>query len=689
MPPEPRSATAATTAAATDETTHVAQATRVEANESIDGSDHWLAPLVAVASVLVALVPIAVSVARAVHRQWLPIGDNAFFSLRAGDVLTRHHPLLGTWTSASTSAGVNFNNPGPLFFDLVAIPQRLAPGGAGLAVGTALLNGAAVVGIACFAHRRGGPLLAAAAMAVTATLSWSMGSELLYDPWQPHSLLMPFLLFIVLVWSTSCGDRPALPWAVAVGSLIVETHLTYGLLVPVLGAWAVIGLGLDVRRRAREEPTEWGALRRRTLVALGVAGLVAALCWAQPIIEQFTGPGRGNLSRLAQGTRSSELPTAGLRLGTQLTASILSLPPWWLRPSFTHAFLPPEGGTIPGAVGVAAAEVPSTAVAVLSLGALLAILGLWWWLSRRDRDLTSSRAAITGMIAVAGALLTASRVPVSTFGVAQHQFRWLWPIGAFTVLALVAIPARRLVRRVTPLALAGTFALVTLVVAVLNLPKSNEVAGPQVDAWSIPVMRDLDAQLRQIPDRGPLLLDVRNLTFAEPFSMSIMAELQRQHVEFVIDDEVTLRQVGPSRRFNGHNADARIFYRRGDDVLTPPPGARQVARHNALSPSERAELSRLEGQARRLAEQGRVRLTQRGQAQVRAGRLPGFRDTSGGQHLNAQAVLATRALSGAVRSNFVVLDGPTGRLLRRYADLQFHWDRETVAVFAAPLTSKP
>jgi len=650
-----------------------------------DGTHHGLPTLLAVASVVVALVPIAVSVARAVHQRWLPIGDNAYFSLRAGDVFTRHTPLLGTWTSASTSAGINFNNPGPLFFDVLAIPQRLAPGGPGLAVGTSLLNGAAVVGIAWLAHRRGGPLLATAAMAVTTALAWSLGSELLYDPWQPHSLLLPFLFFIVVVWSTSCGDLVALPFAVAVGSLIVETHLSYGVLIPVLGAWAVVALVLDLRRRARQDSTTWPALRRQTWAALCAAGAVAALCWAQPVIEQLTGPGQGNVSRLAQGTRVTGLPTAGLRLGTRLTASVLSLPPWWLRPSFTHAFLPPEGGTIPGAVGVAAVRVPSAPVAVISLAFLFAIFGACWWVSRRHRDVTGSRAAITAAMAVAAALLTASRMPVATLGVAQHQFRWLWPIGAFTVLALVTTPARQLAHRVPASLLAGAFAVVTVVVAGLNIPRSNEVAGPQADAWSIPVVRDLDTQLRQLDDRGPLLLDLRNLTFAEPFSTSLMAQLQRQHVEFVVDDEVTLRQVGTSRRFNGRNADARIFYRRGDATLSPPPGARQVARHDALSSAERAELDRLQGEVRRLAEQGQVRLTGRGRAAVGAGRLPGFRADSGGQRLDVQAILGMRALLAGVRSGWVATRGANGRLLRRYANLQFRWDRETVAVYLTPL----
>ena len=55
----------------------------------------------------------------------MPIGDDSFFSIRAWDVFTEHPPLLGTWTSASQSVGTNINNPGPLFFDLLAVPVRV------------------------------------------------------------------------------------------------------------------------------------------------------------------------------------------------------------------------------------------------------------------------------------------------------------------------------------------------------------------------------------------------------------------------------------------------------------------------------------------------------------------------------------------------------------------------------------
>ena len=100
-----------------------------------------LAPVVVAG--IAAVTPFVVATVRAIRDGWYPIGDNAFFALRARDVLTEHHPLLGTWTSASLSVGRNLNNPGPLLFDLLAVPAKADPA-AGLAIGVAAVNVAAI-----------------------------------------------------------------------------------------------------------------------------------------------------------------------------------------------------------------------------------------------------------------------------------------------------------------------------------------------------------------------------------------------------------------------------------------------------------------------------------------------------------------------------------------------------------------
>src|SRR5262245_65841761 len=112
-----------------------------------------------VASATIAIVPIAVATTRAIHDGWIPTGDNALFAIRARDLFTHNLPLLGSWSSASLNTSTQLKHPGPLYFDLLAVPARLGASGAGVAFGAALLNALSIVGIAVFAYRRGGALV--------------------------------------------------------------------------------------------------------------------------------------------------------------------------------------------------------------------------------------------------------------------------------------------------------------------------------------------------------------------------------------------------------------------------------------------------------------------------------------------------------------------------------------------------
>ncbi|MGI8796881.1 MAG: hypothetical protein ACR2IR_09935 [Acidimicrobiia bacterium] len=618
-------------------------------------------------------MPIAVATARALHRGWLPVGDNAYFAIRARDVLTADPPLVGTGSSASLSAGTGINNPGPLLFDLLAVPVRLGDGVAGLAVGVALLNGLAVLGVAILAHRRGGPLLATAAMAAAAALCWAMGSQLLFEPWQPHSLVLPFFCFLMLVWSITCGDLVALPWAAGVGSLLLQTHLSYAFLVPALGAWAVLGLVLVLRREQRRDPGSWPGLRRRARRAGAVAGLVLAVCWAQPLVEQLTSEGEGNLTRLVTGVDDQE-QTIGYDLGTRLVASVVSLPPWWFRPSFGEAFLLFEGW-----------QPPSLGVAAASLTVLAGVLAWCVWDARRRRDRVSALAVVTAVVALLVGLATAGRGPFIFEFIAPHVLRWLWPIGAFVTFAVVATLARRLGRRPARTSwLVGTFALVTAVFAALNLPSSNQAQGPSADEWSIPVLRDLGRQMTVLEDQGPLLVDLEGTGFDDPYGVAVMAELQRRRVSFLVDDPVLVRQLGPARRFTGTNAQAVLFVRIGDDTRVAPPGARRAAIREGLTPEEQTELSALKTSIAEYVDESRLRLTRRGEEVLR--RLePEVAEQSSVEGLDAEALLESRALVTLAEADLLAVDDEWARRFDRYADLQDRWDRETVALFLGPV----
>lgn len=627
-------------------------------------------------SVFAAVLPVAIATGRAIRDGWIALGDNALFVIRSRDLFSEHLPLLGTYSSASLTAGEHLNHPGPLYFDLLAVPDRLVESGAGVAVGVAAINSLCIVGIAWFAYRRGGALLGSLAMAATAALCWTMGSELLYEPWNPHSVLLPFLLFLFLVWSLADGDLLALPFSVAAGSLVVQTHLSYVLLVPLLGAWGVAGAAISLRLQRRRNPAAWAERRQQVLRWAAVGGAVLVVCWLQPVIEQFTSDGSGNITRLVESARGSEAQTIGFGLGARVVATVISVPPWWFPPSMKEDFT--KGW-----------DAPSLQIAVLTLGALLTILVWCAWDARRRRDHVAWWAIATAVVALAAALVTAGQGPVTIFGtVTAHTFRWLWPMGAFVFFAVVAANVRRLTGSATVSPrLIGVFVLATVAVAALTVPRADDGLSPNSQQYAIPAIRDLNRHMGALEGQGTLVIDGVHETFATPYGWAVIAELQRRGIPFVARKPGTVRQLGPTRRFNGHNAKAELFLIQGEGALGSPPGSRRAALGEGLPAADQRELMRLKTQIGAYLQQHGVPLNARGRSALDAGALPTLAASSD-QTPDAAALMATRELDVMIRDRYITLDDVWAHRFKRYAGLQHEWDQQTVALFVRPISNE-
>jgi hypothetical protein len=518
----------------------------------------WIRRLAAVCTAA-AILPIVVAALRAITHDWLPVGDNAYFALRAGDVLTEHHPFLGTWTSASLTAGLHMNNPGPLFFDTLALPVKLG-GDAGLVLGVTLINIGAIVGTAIVAYRQSGARAVVVAMTAATALGWTMGSELLFSPWQPNALLFPALCFFVMVWALTCGDLAVLPWAVGVASFIVQTHVGYAVVVPVLAAWGV-GAGAIRLMRSGVPDQDGRALRGRVLRTAGAAAAVALVCWAQPLYEQLFGDGRGNLGRLLSSVGAPG-ETVGLSDAPRYVASVLALPPWWSRPSMSETL-------------VTGSERPSLLASVLGLAVVVALLAAALVVAVRFRDNAGAAAAATGLVMVCLAAVAVAAVPISLFGFApSHQVLWLWPLGAFVTLAVI-IPLTA--PSGGPFGGAPMVLLTALAVVLgaLNIPAMNARLGPADSAESMPAVRELVSELAPLRAERGVLVDLREQRFAEPYSTPVMLELERLGVPWFVDDPGQLRQVG-DRAYEG-DASVRLIIREGDAAREAPPGANRIA----------------------------------------------------------------------------------------------------------------
>ena len=531
---------------------------------------------------LLAATPLVVAGVRAVQNDWYPIGDNAFFALRGRDVLTEHHPLLGTWTSASLTVGTTIHNPGPLLFDVLAGPAKVDPAVGTIVAVVALHLAAAVLGIV-WARRIAGTAGAWAMSAAFLGLEWAMGSEILVEPWQPHSLLLPFLAFLVLVWALAAGEAGALPWAAGVASLILQTHLSYAVIIPVL---AVLGVGtlvtLDVR--AHGGAATWARLRRPVLVTV----LVFALAWLQPVIDQVSG--EGNLEKVVS-TGAGDGAVAGPRFAGTVLASVGAVPGGWGPGGFeglqVDLAAPRAEGTPPPLGGLSDL---GSAAAWVAVAALLA--GLAGWAAWRERSRPWGAALVVAGVGLTATFVTVALLPVNeAFGIGAHQIRPVWPVVLFSTAVVVTILLRRLPRP------EWTLPAIAVVLAALALPAHNPRTGPSADSFAIPITRDLIAQMDEIDGSGLVYVDLTSLRFAEPYSTPVLLELQRRGVEFVADEEPAA-QLGPSRVLDPDDpVELEMRIVEGTAAIDPAPGWRRLAFVAGLDDAETAELTELEARA--------------------------------------------------------------------------------------------
>jgi hypothetical protein len=516
-----------------------------------------------VAPLAVGVLPIVVAVVRALTRDWLPMGDNAYFTIRARDVLTEHHPLVGAWSSGSEALGVDVNNLGPLQLDLLAAPVRAFGIGPGTALGVAAVNLAAVVVVIVLLHRRLGSLGAWLGAALSAGLAWTLGSELLFEPRQHHALVLPFAAFLVGAWAVAAGDRWALPVALAVGSLVAQTHFTFVIPALLVGAAAVVGGALS------RDGSSW---RRPLLVSAGV--ILAG--WIQPVVEELGG-GDGNLSAVVDAARA-DTASFGAGSAARVTAEVLAPPAGWWRGSF-RSFDPAAPALSTGvAIGVL----------VLGFGALAAVAALAH--RRRDRPIVVWMGVAA--VAIGGALVAAASAPVAEpFGAVSGNFRYLWPIAAFTTVGLAAGLLRALPERWGSTAVAAV-AVTAGGLALLAVPTSYQSPRPEIDAPLIPVAHQVVDQLGATDLDDPVVIDRSGMYFGEPFSYVAVAALQEAGVDLVFDAPTDLARFGDGRARTGPVAGT-VTFASGDAAREDRPGQTLLARASLLDEQEWAELAGL------------------------------------------------------------------------------------------------
>lgn len=506
-----------------------------------------------------AVVPFVVAATRAIATGWFPIGDAAQLYIRATDVLTGHHPWLGSASSASASLGFQVNNAGPLYFDLVAPFARTLPPGPGAVLGVTTVNVACFVLAGLAAHRIGGAVYERWVLAAGAALAWTMGSELLFDMFQAHALLFPFLATCVLL--TGLADRQwwVLPWLAFTVTLVVQTHVSYGYIVPILVVFAAARGWLRHAGLGAATPSPGGA---GTAVPVRATAVVLALTWFQPVWEQLFGEGQGNLIRLARAAGGTDV-TLGFTNAVTLTGAFIALPPWAGRQGFRDT-IEPSGieRTASGDEIVVLAGMPPGWLSALALVATLAALAAaWGWARHRGLAVLGTVAELAA-VGVVGGVVAFSRLTVTVLGFAPHHSRWVIVIALLVYVALawaavdaVAVrfgaPSSRALAVVTAVLVAGF--------GVANLPRFGQPHGPTADATAQPALEAafdaLDAAIEAGVLTGPVFFDLTNERIYAPHTSALQLHLRHRGVEFRVDSEFLVRHLGEGRRADGSEPD--------------------------------------------------------------------------------------------------------------------------------------
>ncbi len=527
--------------------------------------------LVAAAS---ATAVLAVTGIRAVRGGVQLVDERAYFELRGRDVFTSDHPWLGMGSSAGGTSG-GLNHPGPLLFDYLAVPVRLLGGPVGITLAMVILNIVCLWVATLAARRLGGPLVATTVSAGAVVLMWTLGSDLLIDPWQPNALVLPAFALLAATAAAAGGHAHWLPVVVVLASLCAQTHLGDFILGIALVALATAGVVFAARR-------DNGVPAGRPLAVSG--GLVLVL-WAQPLWQQFFGPGPGNLGRVVTGAGDAS-SRYGAGTAIRLVAAVVVVPPAWFRPGYDVD--PPQALTrvTDGRLSLDTSRLPSTTVSVLAVMAVMATGAVLAHSARRrgiEGALPLLAVAASGLVV---AFCTLVVMPGDLFGVLVHKYRFLWPVAAFATASLAAVSLRILADAsvVSTRRIVTGVAVIGVVAAVANLParlQTEEGRFPRREIW--PVIADLRAQVAAAGVTGPVVIDTDTPAFPDYYLVNVLAELDRRDVEVQVTSGFFVGQLGRRRQEDG-SATAELFVRSGPAAAVRPPGATTIARVETARP---------------------------------------------------------------------------------------------------------
>ena len=372
---------------------------------------------VTVAIIAVVLVPFVVAgVYALVHfgPTYTANDDNALNELVIKQIGSRL-VLLGPYSRPTWS------HPGPFFYYLMWIPYRLfGSTSSALMAGALSINAAATAGCLWLANRWGGKLFLTLAGLGFAWFTIRLPSGMLWNPWNPFVTVLPFALFLLLVWASLNGDRFGLPAAAVVGTFCAQTHIVY--LPIVAGCLFAALIHAIVRSRAQSGGGSVVGARHIWLFVVAVVAL-----WTPALLDQLLSS-PGNVTSILKYLGDGG-PTKTLLDGYRAVAAQFTLSPEWVTG------LRPVSDILAEPTALKAAQWP---LLVLPFGIATAAS----WRGRGSIQMRNLFTLLWAVMAISVVALARTVGPMY-----EYRLRWLWVVAMLAtaatvwwVLDLIALP---------------------------------------------------------------------------------------------------------------------------------------------------------------------------------------------------------------------------------------------------------
>ena len=394
-------------------------------------------------------------------------------------------------------------------------------------------------------------------------LTRSLGGEVLTSAWNPVVTVFPMLLFVLAVWSVTCGDQWQLLTVVAVGAFLAQSHVGTGLVVAV---GVVVAAGaLIASRRSRPVPSRLWL----------VAAVTGAVFWLPPIVEAIGHRG-GNLRRLLDFWVGSHEHVTGWARSARIVGAELRFGAPWITGDF------PRRGFLPGVD-------PGWTIPLVGILALVALV-----MAARRRPATD---------AVRLGLITAGFTVVAWVSVARivdepfdYLLRWTGLVGALAFLAIGwllleaqadATRSRAGWRRAAGVALGAATIAFSVVNSVSAFSTETATLGEHR------VFERLAPRLLRASEslRTPLLIEGLHDISSAGLAADVLAALRNAGVDARFPRSLAW-EVGANHVVDPSRAGDRLLVGYGDGIAPLLADSRYsvVAFFDELTPAQRREL---------------------------------------------------------------------------------------------------